>query len=757
MRRFPTGALNWTKSEPSASFSLRQETTIVLLLVVASLGVLSGCGSKTSSLPQSTGQLAGNWQFTMAPPSDNSFLGGIQGGFLLQNNQVISGEVVYAISLPGQSGGTPTLCNSGSAPITGTFDGQNLTLTVTAVQQTFKLSGTLAANGSTVIGTYTSTAGTSNDGQPCGTAQTGLQWSAALVPPLTGTIQGNFHSVAAGPLRNQVFSVTGSLTQGENIGASNATVTGTLNFDSYPCMTNASVNGQISGNSVILQVIASNGLTVGRIGAPSGLSNPSPAPVTVLSSNAGVVLQGANGYGVSTSACPGGNIAGDVGDVCLALGNATSCTQPILLSPSFLTFPPQQVASTPTSQTITLTNNNLSGGPLAGLTLAFNPELGAPSVSSLSDFDGLPSFTEQDNCASSSGLPFSLAPQQSCTITVSFAPQQSCPWMPTTAQPGGEPPSSCPYTLTASLTVNSPVSADSDTAFALPISGIGFSAIVPSTPELDFGAEAVGEKSAAQILSFINQGVNPVQILPALSATCVNPVVGNNPVPITLTRPLAPGDIAGLQVDIGTSLSANGSTIKYNCDSDLASQLPNFQISADGCSGTLLTPQASCSLQITFAPQPTTPLTPALDYFLELNTLQCAGSVTSNCEIDSGRFPVELKAQLPSPLRMTPSAGLNFGTQPKGTTSTPVTITLFNDPKDPQAGTVNLTGNSLHGSSFAETDNCLGSLAPGKSCTFNITFTPRGVGFLSGTITIASTVGQTVGLPQTIYLRGTGQ
>jgi hypothetical protein len=734
-----------------------RERTSLWLVLLGSLLVLCACGGGTSSQSsQSNGQLAGNWQFTMAAPSDNSFLGGLQGGFLLQNNQSITGEVGYAVSLPPQSkSSTPTLCNSGSAPITGTFDGQNVTLTATAAKQTFTLSGTLSVNGSTMIGTYTSTPGTAPDGTPCGTAQTGLQWSATLVPPLTGAIQGNLHSVSSPALKNQVFPVTGSLTQGQNIGASNATVTGTLNFDGYPCLTNASVNGQISGNSVILQIIAGNGLNVGRIGAPAGLPNPSPAPVTVLNSAAGVVLQGANGYGVSTSACPGGNVPGDVGDVCLALGNATSCTQPILLSPASLAFPLQQVGSAPTAQTVTLTNNNLSGGALTGIALVFNPQSGTTSVSSPSDFDGLPNFTEQDNCASSPGSSFSLGPQQSCTLTISFSPQQSCPWLPATAQPGGEPPSLCPFPLTASLTVNSPLSADSNTAFALPITGLGFSAVVPSTPELDFGAEAVGETSASQLLSFINQGVNPVQILPALSTPCVNPTVGVNPVPITLTRPLAPGIISGLQVD--SSIAPNIPTISYNCDSDPGSKLPNFQISADGCSGTLLTPQASCSLQIAFAPQPKTPLSPALDYFLELNTLQCTNSTTSNCEIDSGRFPVELKAQLPSPLRMTPSAGLNFGAQPKGTTSAPLTITLFNDPKDPNSATINLTGNLLQGSSFAETDNCLGSLAPGNSCTFNITFTPRSVGFQSGAITIAYSLGQTVGQPQTIYLRGTGQ
>jgi hypothetical protein len=209
--------------------------------------------------------------------------------------------------------------------------------------------------------------------------------------------------------------------------------------------------------------------------------------------------------------------------------------------------------------------------------------------------------------------------------------------------------------------------------------------------------------------------------------------------------------VAGLQVDTG-SIIPNGTTINYLCDSDLTSKLPNFQISADSCSGQLLQPLQSCSIQVTYVPQPTTALIPALDYFLELNTLECSGSTTSNCEIDSGRFPVELTANVPSPLRMTPGAGLDFGLQAKGQLSLPLTITFFNDPNDPLAGTVNFTGNLVKGDYF-ETDDCGTSLASGASCTLTITFKPKIIGFDSGSITVTYNGGQT----QIIHLRGIGQ
>src|SRR5579862_6557385 len=346
----------------------RSPGIVAALVAALALILLSGCGgSSTTGQSQISGQLAGNWQFTMSAPTDNSFLGGLQGGFLLQNNDgSVTGQLTYAISLPASSSSSvPTLCNSGSAPVTGNVNGQTVTLTATAFPLTFSLTGTLSASGTTIVGTYSST-----DGKGCGTAQSGLQFTAVSIPALSGTVQGFFHSGQTDPaLKNLVFPVTGSFTQGNNIGASNATITGTLSFQGYPCLSTASVNGQISGSSVILQLIGTNGLSVGQIGAPATTTSM-PLPVAVLSSTAGVVLQGTNGYGVNTGSCSGGNLDGDVGDICLGVGTTSSCTQPVLLSPSPLTFPPQQVGLGATTQTITLTNNNLTTTPLTGLTLS---------------------------------------------------------------------------------------------------------------------------------------------------------------------------------------------------------------------------------------------------------------------------------------------------------------------------------------------------------------------------------------------------
>ena len=738
--------------------------------------MLSACGGgNPSSGSHNTLTLSSNWQFTMGPPPDGSFLGGLQGGFLLQNSGAVTGAATYSVSLPLLT----FPCNSGSGAITGTISGQTVTLTAVAGTQTFALTGMLSSDGSTMVGTYTSTAGTAVDGTPCGTAQTGLQWSAISVPPITGLIQGSFHSTGGSVgLSNQDFVVAGSLSQGENIGASNATVTGSLTFvnpvtnlSDYPCFSLASVNGQISGNSVILQIINTDGSIAGQIGAPAGsFGSTGVNPVTFDSVQGGYILHGPQPtYLVATKTCPGSLastvVAGDAGNICLALNSSSACQQPVTLSPSLVTFPAQLLGSAATTQTITLSNN--SSSTLNNLTLNLSNN-GTYLFGGQSDFNGQPSFAETDACgvggAPTQGQPFYLTAGQSCPVKVTFSPQESCPWLPFGNPPStaGAPPEWCPLAAQAvQVTVNSPVSADNDTAFTVPITGLGLSAIEPSTPELDFGAEEQlnpPEASLPQTLSFTNNSANPVQILGRVP--CVNQSASSH---ATLPSPrLANSPVAGLQVvsndvyQIAPDPGTTPVTVFYRCDSDPGTKLPNFQISSDMCTGTLLAPQASCSLQITYVPQPNTNINSGLDYFLELNTLQCYGAVTSDCEIDSGRFPMELKANIPSPLRMSPSAGLDFGNQAVGKSSGQLTITLLNDPSLANPQTVTFVGKFTVQGNYSETDDCSVTLAPGSSCTLNVTFKPSIVGFDPGMITINYSPEPT-GAPQFIYLRGTGQ
>jgi hypothetical protein len=761
MRRIDVKARTERNSPTSTVASFRRRSGYWILL--SGLALLWGCGGSSNSSNTTNGQLSGNWQFTNTA-LDSSLQGGIQGGFLLQKKNIVTGQFVYSFALvqPG------TLCNSGTAAVTGTVSGQNVTLTAVAGVQTLTFSGTLSPDGKTLMGTYNST-----DGQGCGTAQTGLQWSAVLVPPLNGAVQGNFHSTGGGveaSLSGQDFPVSGTLFQGPNTGASSATITGTLNFQGYSCLAAASVNGEISGNSVILQVIGTNGLNVGSIGGPQNKTTPAQV-VLASAAGGGYVLRGVKGYALSTGKCPGGNLPGDVGNVCLGLGSYPgtqndptqftnqACTQPITLTPAALSFPPQILGTPPTTQTFTLTNTDPSGGTVSGLQVSFRALDGSPDFTG-SDFNGVPNFSEQDTCANPPGSTFSLAPQQSCTITAVFSPQQSCPWLPTTAAPSLCPPFlgssvASPPALGARVSITTPASADGNTVFTATASGVGLSAIQPSTPELDFGSESLnGPGSAPQSVSFTNVSNASVQILPALNpAPCGNPGF-----PVVLPRPLVPGVVPGIQAV--TQISSLSTTIQFVCDVDPVNGNPTFQIVSDSCTGTLLAPLQSCLVSVKFAPQPATQqLSTSFTFFLQLNTLQCTSTTTSDCEIDAGRFPVELRANLPSPLRMSPGAGLEFGAQPKGQISpVPLTVTLFNDPlfpdvNNPSPQTVHITGILVKGD-YSELDNCFGnSLAPGSSCTLSVSFSPKTVGFDPGTLTITFNNGQV----QTVFLRGTGQ
>jgi hypothetical protein len=220
--------------------------------------------------------------------------------------------------------------------------------------------------------------------------------------------------------------------------------------------------------------------------------------------------------------------------------------------------------------------------------------------------------------------------------------------------------------------------------------------------------------------------------------------------------------------------SVNAPTVDYFCELDPppsrgGSGIPNFQISNDGCSGQTLAPFGhpgnSCSLRITFVPQPVTwaaavAAGTGLDDFLQLNTMWCGDANNppeTTCEIDSGRFPVEIKTNPPSSLRMLPSAGMDFGSVIKGTGSTPLTITLFNDPVDPMAGTVTFTSKLVTGTDYLESDTCPSTLSSNQSCAITVTFAPKIVGLDPGKITLTYNTSTNIGLVQTIYLRGTGQ
>jgi hypothetical protein len=132
------------------------------------------------------------------------------------------------------------------------------------------------------------------------------------------------------------------------------------------------------------------------------------------------------------------------------------------------------------------------------------------------NLNGLPNFTETDNCVASIGLSFSLAPGQFCTAQISFTPQQSC--LP------GVPTGSC---LTATLSVLTPLAENDDgdennnlddldyTVVTVPITGAGLGSTSAVSSKVDSAAGAASEWTPLQMLSFTNHRQHPVQSLPS--------------------------------------------------------------------------------------------------------------------------------------------------------------------------------------------------------------------------------------------------
>lgn len=171
-----------------------------------------------------------------------------QSGFLLQAGNSVTGN----FQLSGQTISGQTTC-AGIGSAAGQVTGTSLSLTVNPVGQTLTLSGVSATNFTSITGDYSILA------SGCGQTETGT-WTASLVSTLKGNFQATFTS--NGPLGVSHF--LGTITQGQNTGDSSATLSGSMTSTDSPCFTTASLAGVISGTSVVLNLLTSDGTTLGK-------------------------------------------------------------------------------------------------------------------------------------------------------------------------------------------------------------------------------------------------------------------------------------------------------------------------------------------------------------------------------------------------------------------------------------------------------------------------------------------------------------
>ena len=153
--------------------------------------------------------------------------------------------------------------------------------------------------------------------------------------------------------------------------------------------------------------------------------------------------------------------------------------------------------------------------------------------------------------------------------------------------------------------------------------------------------------------------------------------------------------------------------------------------------GSSLAAGAFCTFQVTFKPTTATAVPGWPTFF---------GNLVIN-DSDLASPQTVLLGGTGTAVTLAP-AKVTFGSQAVGTTSAPVPVKVSN------SGTNTLTFGSIQTTGdFAETDNCMGGVAPKGNCTINITFTPSQTGTRTGTVVLNDNDGDG---PHTIKLTGTG-
>jgi hypothetical protein len=240
------------------------------IICVCMLLGMTACGGGSGGSSTPNGPVTGNWQMQLVTP--NSDQAWQLSGFLIQSGNSVTGSF---ISVPNADTGFG--CN-GVGPVTGTLNGQNLKLDVNESSQDLSLSATFPGTPSSstpVTGQFTTLAA------GCTTSSATGTWSATLITPPSGSFHGTFTSHVNGPI-----NVTGTLNQGPNLGASNATLTGTINatgptsFCSY--LNSATISGLISGTQVTLNLFGPDGSKIGQVGPPAATITPDGKSLSCL-------------------------------------------------------------------------------------------------------------------------------------------------------------------------------------------------------------------------------------------------------------------------------------------------------------------------------------------------------------------------------------------------------------------------------------------------------------------------------------------
>lgn len=416
---------------------------------------------------------------------------------------------------------------------------------------------------------------------------------------------------------------------------------------------------------------------------------------------------------------------------------------PVSFSPTSLTFPTQVLGTTSAPQAITMKNI-------------------APSSLTISSFafsgNDPGDFAQTNNCGSA------LSGDANCTINVTFTPKginnRSATLTITDSAPGGKQTvavagvstsvSLAPTSLTfAAQTVGTSsasqvITLTNESGSTMTITSLGIAGTDPS----DFaqtntcGTSLAGKKSCTISVTF-----TPTAIGSRSATVSVADNGGASPQTVILTGTgtssvtVAPTSLTfSLQVLETTSAAqpvtlTNGTASALTITSIAMSGAdPNDFQQTNNC-GTSLPGSSTCTINVTFKPA-------------NINHRAATMTITTS----GGTFPVTL-AGTSTAASFSPTS-LTFSAQTVGTTSAAQVITLSN-----ASGGATITINSLvvtgtNNSDFGQTNTCGSSIAPKKSCTISVTFTPTATGTRSASVSVTDNAGSS---PQTVPLTGTGQ
>ena len=264
-----------------------------------------------------------------------------------------------------------------------------------------------------------------------------------------------------------------------------------------------------------------------------------------------------------------------------------------------------------------------------------------------------------------------------CAPAASLAPKASCS-VDVTFKPTATGARSATITIGHNASPNTSVLGLTGMGAAAPVPAVGLSATT-----LAFGNQMLGTTSAAKSVSISNTGTANL--------------------------------VLGTIVTTGTNAS---------------------EFAPSKCSGSTLTPGASCAVDVTFTPA-------------ALNARSATLSIPSNAS--GSPHGVALSGNgvaAPAPAVTLSPASLAFGNQTVGASiAKPITLT------NSGSAALGITSIAVSGSGFTSAHNCATTLAAAASCTISVTFTPTAAVASTGAVTITSAA---TGSPHTVGLSGTG-